>query len=67
MKIAEKAPGLASSINIGAFNLGNAVGAAVGGLVISIGFSYEWLPTFAALLSFLALFMVFYNRKVSQG
>ncbi|ETX11458.1 MFS transporter [Marinomonas ushuaiensis DSM 15871] len=67
MKIAEKAPGLASSINIGAFNLGNAIGAALGGLVISIGFSFDWIPTFAALLSFLALVMVWLNRQKSKS
>jgi len=30
MEAASEAPGLASSINVGAFNLGNALGAAVG-------------------------------------
>ncbi|QUX95944.1 MFS transporter [Marinomonas sp. CT5] len=62
MKIADQAPGLASSINIGAFNLGNALGAALGGLVISIGFSFDWIPTAAATLSFMALIMVMINR-----
>ena len=66
MKIADQAPGLASSINIGAFNLGNALGAALGGLVISIGFSFEWIPTAAGLLSFLALIMVWFNRRSSK-
>ncbi len=33
MSVAHEAPGLASSVNIGAFNLGNAVGAAAGALV----------------------------------
>src|SRR5690606_37484999 len=37
MQAASEAPGLASSINIGAFNLGNAVGAALGSGVIKIG------------------------------
>ncbi len=37
MQAASEAPGLASSINVGAFNLGNAVGAALGGAVISSG------------------------------
>lgn len=63
MKIAEKAPGLASSINIGAFNLGNAIGAALGGLVISIGLSYEWIPSAAALLSLFALIMTWANSR----
>src|SRR5690606_2391576 len=34
MQAAAQAPGLASSVNVGAFNLGNAVGAALGGAVI---------------------------------
>ena len=67
MKIADQAPGLASSINIGAFNLGNALGAALGGLVISIGFSFDWIPSAAAVLSFLALVMVWLNRRKSSG
>lgn len=66
MKIADQAPGLASSINIGAFNLGNALGAALGGLVISIGFGFDWIPGAAAILSFLALIMVFINRYKSR-
>jgi DHA1 family inner membrane transport protein len=63
MKIAEAAPGLASSINIGAFNLGNAFGAALGGLVISLGFGFSWLPTVAAALSLFAFVMVYLNYQ----
>lgn len=37
MRVAHEAPGLSSSVNIGAFNLGNALGAAAGGAVISGG------------------------------
>ncbi|MBR7889950.1 MFS transporter [Marinomonas sp. A79] len=66
MKIADQAPGLASSINIGAFNLGNALGAALGGLVLSIGFGFAWIPSAAALLSFLALVMVWLNRRKAK-
>ena len=43
MGAASDAPTLASSINIGAFNLGNACGAALGGAVIASGLSYEWV------------------------
>jgi DHA1 family inner membrane transport protein len=35
LRVAHEAPGLSSSVNIGAFNLGNALGAAAGGAVIS--------------------------------
>src|SRR5690606_2064617 len=44
MQAAHDAPGLASSINIGAFNLGNAIGAALGGAVISAGLGYAAVP-----------------------
>lgn len=40
MDAAHEAPGMASSVNIGAFNLGNALGAALGGTVISSGLTY---------------------------
>ncbi|WP_022885670.1 MFS transporter [Glaciibacter superstes] len=40
MKYASAAPTLASSANIGAFNLGNALGAWIGGLTISAGLGY---------------------------
>jgi DHA1 family inner membrane transport protein len=40
MTAAADAPNLASSVNIGAFNLGNAIGAALGGGVIATGLGY---------------------------
>ncbi|HWU73777.1 MAG TPA: MFS transporter, partial [Sphingomonas sp.] len=40
MAAAADAPNLASSVNIGAFNLGNAFGAALGGGVIAAGWGY---------------------------
>ena len=64
MTIADKAPGLASSINIGAFNLGNALGAALGGAVITVGLGYAWIPTTAAVLSLSALILLGINRKL---
>lgn len=65
MTIADQAPGLASSINIGAFNLGNALGAAIGGAVITIGLGYAWIPATAALLSAAALVLLAINRKLT--
>ncbi len=55
MKAAAEAPGLASSVNIGAFNLGNALGAAVGGGVISLGLGYAAIPVAGAILAALGL------------
>ncbi|WP_374582423.1 MFS transporter [Pseudoduganella sp.] len=51
MQAASQAPGLASSVNVGAFNLGNAVGAALGGVVISQGFGYAAVPWVGAALA----------------
>ncbi len=44
MRVASEAPGLSSSVNISAFNLGNALGAAAGGAVISAGLGYSFVP-----------------------
>ena len=46
---------LASSFNIGAFNLGNAIGAWVGGLVIDHGPGLAYVPLIAAVFPFLAI------------
>jgi DHA1 family inner membrane transport protein len=41
---AKGAPNLASTLNQGAFNLGNALGASLGGLVLTAGYGYLKLP-----------------------
>ncbi len=58
MQAAALAPGLASSINVGAFNLGNAVGAALGGAVISLGLGYAAVPLVGAALAACGLGLV---------
>lgn len=49
------APNLVSTINIGAFNTGNALGAWVGGLVINAGFDLTRVPLAAALMALIGL------------
>lgn len=58
MQTASAAPGLASSVNVGAFNLGNALGAAVGGAAISLGFGYQSVPIAGALIALSGLLLV---------
>ena len=55
MAAAEGAPNLASSVNIGAFNLGNAVGAALGGAVIAAGLAYPFVAVAGAVTAGLGL------------
>ncbi|WP_329742384.1 MFS transporter [Dyella sp. A6] len=50
LRQAAGAPSLASSLNIGAFNLGNAMGAWLGGMVIAHGPGLAALPWVAALV-----------------
>ncbi|MBB3647916.1 DHA1 family inner membrane transport protein [Rhizobium sp. BK619] len=49
------APNLVSTINIGGFNTGNALGAWVGGLVIDAGFDLTRVPLAAALMALIGL------------
>ncbi|WP_338149314.1 MFS transporter [Aureimonas altamirensis] len=44
---AARAPNLASTLNQGAFNLGNAIGASIGGLSLTIGLAYGTCPGLA--------------------
>ncbi|MBT2132972.1 MFS transporter [Croceibacterium sp. LX-88] len=55
MTAAADAPTLASSVNIGAFNLGNALGAALGGGVIAAGLGYPMVALAGAITSALGL------------
>jgi DHA1 family inner membrane transport protein len=57
-RVVEKAvgaPNLASTLNQGAFNLGNALGAGLGGLVLTAGFGYKELSVASALVICLSL------------
>lgn len=58
MRQAKEAPSLAGSVNIGAFNLGNAAGAALGGGVIALGLSYAWVSVAGAAMAAVALLLV---------
>ena len=58
MAAASDAPNLASSMNIGAFNLGNAIGAAVGGMVIAGGLGYPAVSLAGAVAAGLGLVLV---------
>lgn len=65
MSVAHEAPGLASSVNIGAFNLGNAVGAIAGAAVLNLGLSYSAVSFAGAGLSALALLLVLLQMKIA--
>ncbi|CAB3770614.1 MFS transporter [Burkholderia sp. MSh2] len=58
MQMAAEAPGLASSINAGAFNLGNAFGAGLGGAVVGHGLGYASVPVAGALMAATSLALV---------
>jgi DHA1 family inner membrane transport protein len=52
---ATDAPNLASTLNQGAFNLGNATGAWLGGVALTAGASYQQPPLLGALVAAIAL------------
>ena len=57
------APNLASAMNIGAFNLGNALGAALGGAVISAGLGLPAVAVAGAATAILGLLLVLLFRS----
>ena len=63
MEAASDAPNLASAVNIGAFNLGNAVGAAVGGGVIGLGLGYPAVSFAGAAMALGGLAIVLATRQ----
>ncbi|MGI5421480.1 MFS transporter [Actinomadura luteofluorescens] len=63
---AHGAPTLASAANIGAFNLGNALSAWLGGLVISAGFGYTAPSAVGAVLAAAALVLAVFSHRLES-
>ncbi|MCW2365059.1 DHA1 family inner membrane transport protein [Sphingobium sp. B7D2B] len=69
MAAAADAPNLASAVNIGAFNLGNAIGAAIGGAVIAAGLGYRAVALAgagAAVIGLIAVVAAVWTSQASQ-
>ncbi|WP_322104231.1 MFS transporter [Paraburkholderia sp. J41] len=66
MRAAHEAPGLASSVNVGAFNLGNALGAAAGGAALSGGFGYAAVPIVGALIASAGVALVAFQFALNR-
>jgi len=67
ISLASAAPNLVSSINIGAFNLGNAVGAAIGGGLIAARLGYAWIAVAGAAMALGGLVVVLIsNRRAAE-
>jgi len=70
LRVLEKAggagQGLASSLNIAAFNLGNALGAWIGGLVIDHGPGLGSLPLVAALVTLAGLVLALVSHRLDR-
>jgi DHA1 family inner membrane transport protein len=64
MSVAHDALGLASSVNMGSFNLGNALGAITGATVLNMGLSYTAVSFSGAGLSLVALLLVLIQIKL---
>ena len=60
------APNLAATLNQGAFNLGNAVGASLGGLLLTSGSTYRELPWVSALITCAALALALVSRTIEH-
>ncbi|MGW8379848.1 MFS transporter [Streptomyces sp. ODS28] len=64
---AHAAPTLASAANIGAFNLGNALSAWLGGLVIAAGYGYTAPNAVGAVLTAAALVLAVISHRLERG
>jgi DHA1 family inner membrane transport protein len=63
---AAAAPNLASTLNQGAFNFGNATGASLGGLMLTAGFNYRQLPIASALVTLVTLVLALISAKLDR-
>jgi DHA1 family inner membrane transport protein len=63
---AVEAPNLAATLNQGAFNLGNATGAWIGGLAITAGWSYRDLPLVSAGVAVMGLTLTAVSYRIDR-
>lgn len=66
IECAGDAPNLASTLNQGAFNIGNAGGAWIGGAAITLGASYDALPIVGAGLAALGLAIALISIRLAK-
>lgn len=64
---ASAAPNLAATLNIGAFNVGNALGAWLGGLMLISGHGLTALPWAAAAMAVAALLLVLLSQQLEKA
>src|ERR1700723_1180921 len=64
---ARGAPNLASTLNQGAFNLGNALGASLGGIMLTEGIGYRYLSLGSAAVASVALLVSLIALRVERG
>lgn len=63
---AAAAPNLASTLNQGAFNLGNATGATLGGMLLTAGFSYRALPIASLIVTSITLLLALISALLDR-
>jgi MFS transporter, DHA1 family, inner membrane transport protein len=63
---ARNAPNLASTLNQGAFNMGNALGASLGGLALTMGYGYRKLPLFGAAIMAVVIVLCFVAIRLDR-
>jgi DHA1 family inner membrane transport protein len=64
---ARGAPNLASTLNQGAFNLGNALGASLGGIMLTAGIGYRYLSLGSAAVASVALLVALIALRVERN
>jgi MFS transporter, DHA1 family, inner membrane transport protein len=63
---ASDAPNLASTLNQGAFNLGNATGASLGGMLLTAGLGYRTLPIASAGVTLVTLLLALCSVRLDR-
>jgi DHA1 family inner membrane transport protein len=64
---ARGAPNLASTLNQGAFNLGNALGASLGGIMLTEGVGYQYLSLGSAAVASIALLVALVALRLERN